>query len=237
VLPINLDDNIVGHTVFFPYSLGLGLFAAQPPAIYSKGDTLLVAILPYTLSQEQIKAVPHTPTTQLRPTLQHGQTAHSIMKNPQYQRAMKILNFPEDLRRFLSDPKYLRPFTVWSDSDSRPSSRKDQQSLETRLLLSILDKTKQRSASSKSDVRVAFIHIGSLHKIHKFPEFAERRTKAFHLQFYTYGTHYSVSPEMWGVREIYPCGALYNVLYQSTSLPTWLVLSRRDHHFHPKCHA
>jgi len=113
------------------------------------------------------------------------------MKNPQYQRAMKILNFPEDLRRFLSDPKYLRPFTVWSDSDSRPSSRKDQQSLETRLLLSILDKTKQRSASSKSDVRVAFIHIGSLHKIHKFPEFAERRTKAFHLQFYTYGTHYS----------------------------------------------
>jgi len=208
MVPVHLDDNIIGYTVFFPYSLGLCLFGAQPPSEYSESGTLVVAILPYTLSQEQIKAVPQAPKTQLHPTLQQGPRTRSIVKYPRQYRANKILGFPEALRKFLSDPPYVRTFTIWPDPDSRTSAMKDRQSLETGLLLNILA-SGQRTASSKSDARVAFIHISSLHQIHKFPEFAERRTKSY-LQFYTYGTHYDVPPDMWAVKEIYPCGALYN---------------------------
>lgn len=237
MVPIHLDDNIIGHTVFFPYSLGLGLFGAQPPPEYSEPGTLVVAILPYALSQEQIKMVPQAPKTQLRPTLQQGPKTRPIAKYPPCHRATKILGFPEVLRKFLSDPKYTRSFTVWPDPDLRTTSMKNRQSLETRLLLNILESGQRRSANSKSDVRVAFIHIGSLHQIHKFPEFAERRTKCY-LQFYTYGTHYDVPPDMWGVKAIYPCGGLYNTFILAIPfLLICLVLSRRNHHFHPSGHA
>lgn len=234
MVPIHLDDNVIGYTIFFPYSLGLGLFGVQPPSEYSEPGTLVVAILPYALSQEQIKVVPRTPETQLRPTLQQGPKNRPIAKYPRYHRATKILGFPEALRKFLSDPAYVRPFAVWPDPESRTTSMKDRQSLETGLLLNILENG-QRNASSKSDVRVAFIHIGSLHQIHKFPEFAERRTKSY-IQFYTYGTHYDVPPDMWAVREIYPCGALYNNFILAENF-TYLFGSRGDHHFHPSRHA
>jgi hypothetical protein len=224
MVPIHLDGNIIGHTVFFPYSLGLGLFGAQPPLEYSEPGNLVVAILPYALSQEQIKTVPQAPKTQLRPTLQQGPKTRPIAKYPPRHRATKILGFPEALRKFLSD-EYTRPFTVWPDPDLRTTSMKNRQSLETRLLLNILESGQRRSANSKSDVRVAFIHIGSLHQIHKFPEFAERRTKSY-LQFYTYGTHYDVPPDMWAVKEIYPCGGLCNIfiLVIPSCLSVWFFL-------------
>ena len=235
MVPVHLDDNIIGYTVFFPYSLGLCLFGAQPPSEYSEPGTLVVAILPYALSQEQIKAVPQAPKTQLHATLQQGPRTRSIVKHPRHYRANKILGFPEALRKFLSDPIHLRTFTIWPDPDSKTSAMKDRQILETSLLLNILAGG-QRTANSKSDARVAFIHISSLHQIHKFPEFAERRTKTF-LQFYTYGTHYDVPPDMWAVKEIYPCGALYNIFTRGNLLPICLVLSRWGRHFHAIRHA
>ncbi|KIM48001.1 hypothetical protein M413DRAFT_217736 [Hebeloma cylindrosporum] len=207
MMPIHFDDNIIGYTVFFPYSLGLRLLGTPPPSGYSEPGTLVVAILPYALSQEQIKLVPRIPKIQLHSTSQQGPRTRTLVKYPRlHHRATKILGFPDVLRKFLSDPVHVRTFSIWPDPDSRMSAIKDRQSLETRLLLNILE-FGQRSASSKSDVRVAFIHIGSLQQIHKFPEFAERRTKTF-LQFYTYGTHYDVPPDMWAVKEIYPCGGI-----------------------------
>jgi len=146
VLPINLDDNIVGHTVFFPYSLGWPFWCPTSSYIFQRGHPF-GCYLPYVLSQEQIKAVPHTPTTQLR------LHCNTVKQPTRYEKSaisatMKIPNFPEDLGGSIGTQNICDRYSLVGFG-FKASSRKDQQSLETRLLLSILDKTKQRSAVAR----------------------------------------------------------------------------------------
>jgi hypothetical protein len=85
--------------------------------------------------------------------------------------------------------------------------------METLLLYSIMEQCRAKYQNSASpDVRIVFVHIGALKTIHKFPSFVERCSKAQMVQFYTYGTHESIPPDEWGIREIYPCGMSHLII-------------------------
>ena len=79
--------------------------------------------------------------------------------------------------------------------------------METTALRTILTTLKAKDMGYKSDVRIIFVHVGALKTFFKLPVLAERRVKQPEIRFYTYGTHESVAPERWGIREIFPIGA------------------------------
>lgn len=77
---------------------------------------------------------------------------------------------------------------------------------ETQLLMAVLKEWKAERVGYREDVRVIFVHVGALRSLHKLEALAMRRYKRPDLRFYAYGTHPSVPPDRWGVREIYPVG-------------------------------
>lgn len=77
---------------------------------------------------------------------------------------------------------------------------------EAQLLMAVLKEWKAEKAGYKEEVRVIFVHVGALRSLHKLEALALRRYRRPELRFYAYGTHASVPPDRWGVREIYPVG-------------------------------
>ena len=125
----------------------------------------------------------------------------TIKNNCMHFYAFEILKFPDWLFQHMSMPN--RPYCVWWENGDSTMSEKG---FETTLLFSILNQCGAKDVGYKKDVRAVFVHVGALPTLHKLPAFAERRSKRFEVHFFTYGTHESVSPERWGVREIYPLG-------------------------------
>ncbi|KZT74733.1 hypothetical protein DAEQUDRAFT_4099 [Daedalea quercina L-15889] len=125
-------------------------------------------------------------------------------KNSTVNRALRILNVSKSLFKFLSTTS--RPYCIWyspADGQSGESA-----GMETAALRTVLAAFKAEDMGYKTDVRIAFVHIGALKSLSKLPALAERRNKQSDLRFYTYGTHESVPPERWGVHEIYPLGGI-----------------------------
>lgn len=135
--------------------------------------------------------------------------ARSLRHNPSYHLALHILQFPDWLHRYLSQPD--RKYALWfepSDGYIKQDSSEWKGS-ETRALETILKRCGAQRAHLKDDkLRVIFVHVGSLIALQKFSQLARKRKKWHWVQFFTYGTHETVSPERWGIQEIYPLGTL-----------------------------
>jgi len=58
-----------------------------------------------------------------------------------------------------------------------------------------------------------FIHVGSWGAVRKLGWMSERTNSDAYVRFYTFGSHPSVEPFHWGVKEIYPCGASHSHQY------------------------
>ncbi|KAF9015377.1 hypothetical protein BDQ17DRAFT_1536047 [Cyathus striatus] len=103
-------------------------------------------------------------------------------------------------------PSRDRAYCIWNEGVQGSKTGKDP---ETKLLQAVLRECPgARDVGHKSDIRVVFVHVGALRTLHKLPGLTERRLRVASLQFYTYGTHPTVCPEIWGIREIYPCGGI-----------------------------
>lgn len=172
---------------------------------------LHIALIPWSLTPSQIAKnsfrlfslyLPQDISTHW--VLDQNKLEMTVRSKPQLYRALQILKFPQSLYEYMSGSD--RHYCIWyepSDGTMRkPAS-------ETMLLKVILDEVKAPEVAHSASPRVIFVHVGALRTLHKLPRFTDRRTNYSLIQFYTYGTHEDVSPNIWGIREIYPCGASF----------------------------
>jgi hypothetical protein len=161
---------------------------------------LVVVILPWKVFPEESRRPFGLLPALTKPPIPSAADWKKTMVNSKYQLALRILKFPTWLHDWMS--KSNRPYYIWPASGDPEGSRDP----ETVYLLSILAQCGARNADFKEDIRAIFVHVGALRNIRKLPLLAERRGQTCSIRFYTYGTHETVHPEQWGVREIYPFG-------------------------------
>lgn len=158
-------------------------------------------------------------------------TSHKVLVgNPLYQCGLRILKFPKYLHDFMSQPN--RPYGVYyAQTAVSPNAPPAPPDGETACLLAILNQCGATNVGLKADVKALFIHIGCLPLMGMVPAMWMRRAKRPELRIFTYGTHESVAPSRWGVREIYPIG-------KWPRLVSWTLLikgySRRRGDIHTK---
>jgi hypothetical protein len=119
-------------------------------------------------------------------------------------RAVHILRFPHWLLKRVSDrDRQRRTYCVWDPPDERAPDRLGR---ETRALRAVLRARAAEDVGYKADLRTVFVHVSAMRTLHRLPALSERRTKRPEIMFVLYGTHPTVHPSMWGVREIWPIG-------------------------------
>lgn len=213
-----MDNNVVAHIIFFPHVItALCRRFKVPPEVQVAGS-LVAVLVPWSFSPAQRSRTWRKPPSMYLSTkssvepmiADKARWERSIRTKPVYQHAIRMLQFPLWLHKFLSEEEHNRAFCVWWDTGD---VKKKKAAMETMFLYSIMEQCRAKNPGSTSlDIRVVFVHVGALKTIHKFPSFVERCSKAHHIQFFTYGTHESIPPEEWGVREIYPCGMCYPII-------------------------
>jgi len=123
----------------------------------------------------------------------------SLRKFPSYHCALSILGFPKWLYDEMPKSKYC----IWNkDGDGTPS----EPGFETRALMHVLKERGAEDVGLKADVSFIFVHVGAIHTLCRLPALVDRRMKRLDIQFMTYGTHHTIPPARWGVRQIYPAG-------------------------------
>ena len=226
--PIILDNNIIGQILIFPPGLTNMLHHLQLPSGFAQPDNLVVALLPWVLSKPQLiqesrlsNSEPHSLPT----LLESDRWTRSIRVKPGYQHALRILGFPEDLHYYMHD----RLFSIlWNHRASSKNA-----GIETKLLLNIMEQARAKPAGHTNEARIVFVHVSALTSLHRLPGLVERRSKRPHVHFYTYGSHEDVSPSLWSVKEIYPCGEIFPVLHHSMFDTERFI--RWHHNFQPIC--
>jgi hypothetical protein len=235
--PVSMDGNVIAHVVFFPHIITTMCRRLKVPPEVQVAGSLVAVLLPLSVSPSQRSRDWRKPPsmylsaeTRVEPMItEKARWERSIRTKPNYQHAIRMLQFPQWLHKYMSEEEYNRAFAVWWDTGD---VKKKKPGMETMFLYSIMEQCRAKnSSSSSSDIRVAFVHVGALKSIHKFPFFVDRCSKA-HVLFYTYGTHESIPPEDWGVREIYPCG-MHCIMI---ALPSIETFRRRRRHLYSQCH-
>ena len=207
---IILDNNVVGQIFIFSPGLMNILPHFNLPSGFALPDSLVVALLPYSLSKSQLIKESHLANSEphsLPTLLESDRWTRSIRVKPGYQHGLRILGFPEDLHNYMHD----RLFTIlWNHRTSSKNA-----GMETRLLLNIMEQARAKPAGQSNEARIVFVHVSALTSLHRLPGLVERRSKRPHVHFYTYGSHEDVSPSLWSVKEIYPCGEIFPVPHHS----------------------
>ncbi|KAF8640769.1 hypothetical protein AX17_000419 [Amanita inopinata Kibby_2008] len=236
--PVSLDEHIVGHMLLFPPNNSDLCQRFNVPSQLQQYDSLIVALLPWKLSSKQIALdwrnsfVHHLARhTSIEPTIaDSARWERSIRTKVSYHHALRILKFPNALHDFMVQ-EHRRPFCIWWEGGD---SIKGRMGVETAYLSSIMEQCRAANVGSKAAARVVFVHVGALATVHKLPGFTERRTRQPLVHFYIYGSHECVAPDVWGVREIWPCGGIITFTPQSVLDDFQGVLHRiRQVHAHP----
>ncbi|KAF8898501.1 hypothetical protein BD779DRAFT_1666338 [Infundibulicybe gibba] len=218
MVPIYLDEQVIGHMIFFPPTMQTLCARFNVPT--DPNPSLLVAgLFPWALTPTQLAREwrkPHSALVPAQPEQQpmisdKAQWERSIRDNPTYQRALRVLQFPKDLHDWMAEPGRIRTFCIWN-GDTGPSKT---MTLETIYLCSIMQQCKATKCDTKTDTRVIFVHIGALATLHKLPGYFDRRINNVGTRFITYGTHHSVPPPQWGIREIYVAGGVVTLTPKS----------------------
>ncbi|KAJ7630621.1 hypothetical protein FB45DRAFT_916103 [Roridomyces roridus] len=216
------DGPLVGHLFVFPPSMKILNEMFRVSSSMVTNSLLLVALLPWKTFPEEFRrpfgTLPQSPQTRNRDWKKN-------MLRTKYQVALRVLKFPTDLHAWIS--REHRLYHVWDDKKSTGIR-------ETAYLTAILDQCKATRVDFKTDVRVVFIHIGSLKTFHKIPLSVERRAQTSGIRFYTFGTHETVHPSRWGVREVYPFGGIVTFTPSALVQDPWGVINKiKALHKHP----
>lgn len=177
---------------------------------------MLAALLPWSLTvkeykENQIHAVPSdlVPYTglldpQLLETLRKSGKGRKLLQKPLFAEGLRIHNFDEATWDFLT--RAPRSYCVWHASADGTLA---EPGYDTVTLTAVLDECNAKNVGYKSDVRVIFVHVGALPTLRKLQALAMRRCKQADLRIYSYGTHPTVHPDRWGLKELYPIGSLF----------------------------
>ncbi len=209
MIPTTLDDNVIGWLLLFSPDSELSR-NFDIPANLRQSRSLVVSLVPWELSAKERALDWRKPisdvlprTTSIERTIdESGRWERSIRTKAAYHHALRVLKFPKALHEFMTQGNG-RPYCVWSDGGDNTNNNRG---IETLYLHSIMEQCRAVDVGLESVARVVFIHVGALNTIHKMPQFLDRRANHALVQFYTYGTHESVAPSIWGAREIWPCG-------------------------------
>lgn len=201
-MPTFLDGDLVGHLLLFPPVMDVLGRMLKVPDEMLKSSSLVAALLPWKPFPEESRRPFGLLAPPTKPPIPSEADWKKTMTNTKYQLALRILKFPSDLHSWFS--RTSRTYCIWPPSEERRGNR----DRETGYLMSILKECGAQKVGLKKDMRSIFVHVGSLRSLRKFPLLAERRSQMCGIRFYTFGTHETVHPEHWGVREIYPLGTI-----------------------------
>ncbi|KAK2461748.1 hypothetical protein APHAL10511_006211 [Amanita phalloides] len=239
VIPATLDNDVVGHLLLFSPDSEL-CRKLNVPSDLRQSRSLVVTLVAWELSPKQLALDFRKPVSGILPKVTNiDQTIEdtirwerSIRTKVSYHHALRVLKFPKALHDFMTH-EHKRPFCVWWDSGDNTNA-KSHPGIETMYLLSIMEQCRAGNVGLKSVARVVFVHVGALKTVHKMPQFMDRRANHPLVQFYTYGTHESVGPGIWGVREIWPCGGVVTFMPQAALDDFFGLLHRiRQIYAHP----
>ncbi|KZT21687.1 hypothetical protein NEOLEDRAFT_1181525 [Neolentinus lepideus HHB14362 ss-1] len=223
----------LGVLLVFPSGMSKLTDMFKVPLDLRINNSLTAVLLPWRLTSEKYKKVGwqgegKLPVNDGRPD--SGRAIVTAAKIPALVlQAIHLLNFPQWLYDHMVMRDSKRPYCIWNTYD-RMSTKL---CVETSALQVILKHCGASDVGLKADVRVVFIHVGSLDTIHKLPAFVERRCRRPEIQFVTYGTYENVPIGRWGVREIFPVGGVVTFTPSSladTPLKTLELISRIDEH-------
>lgn len=207
---IYIDDNQVAMLLVFPVSNLVLCKEYNVRQDLRKAGHFIAALLPWKVVG--IKARAHRlfrdPCDGTHDTPHPGKMKSIVMagqgyirKDPSYHRDLSILGFPKWLHDEMSESRYC----IWNkDGDGSPNH----QGFETRALIHVLDERRATNKGLKADVDFVFVHVGAIKTLNQLPALMERRMKRLDIQFVTYGTHHTVPPTRWGIRQIYPAGGI-----------------------------
>ncbi|KAI6134055.1 hypothetical protein EDD17DRAFT_1619414 [Pisolithus thermaeus] len=203
IIVLSLDYSEVAALVMFPVAFSPLVKLLQVPDDQVVEGSLQVALIPFSIPLPLLVKIGHKPIQDVQALSPSLGRFHSLHKKPIIFQAIVCLGFPASLLEFLDSPN--RTYAVWfSLSDCGQSTS----GLETAHLQLILGATKATPCNVKDDVRVVFIHIGSISRIQTLPSVASKLSEYPETQFFTYGTHPSVDSQRWGVHEIFPLGGI-----------------------------
>ena len=202
--PMLINDYVVAILLTFPPSMAELCKRFNAPEDFQSAVLVSTVIpLSITAKQKELEWKDHTdkPTKlahQFDKIVTAERRKNLLRFSPKYCRALRCLDFPKSLDDFLSSS--VRMYCVWPSVGERNS-------LETDLLISILDRNGAKNAGFKGDVRLIFLHVGAMKSLSHLPALAEKRNKQPQIRFYTYGSHENVTPLRWQIREVFPIGA------------------------------
>ncbi|KAJ7456662.1 hypothetical protein FB451DRAFT_1276767 [Mycena latifolia] len=219
LVPVFLDESLAGHLLLFPPVMKILIQIFHVPSELAKSSALVAALLPWKVFPEESRRpfslLPQRPKSPIPSRVDWKKN----MGNSKYQLGLRILKFPSTLHEWMS--KSNRPYCIWPPS----GDQKAPQDIETGYLLEILTRCGAKKVSFKSDIRAIFVHVGALKSIRKLPLLVDRRSQTCSIRFYTYGTHETVHPEHWGIREIYPFGGVVTFTPSALYEDPWGVLN------------
>ena len=208
---ISIDDNQVALLLVFPVTnvVLCKEFNVRQELQIRKAGHFIAVLLPWKVVGVKARAhrLFYDPCDATHGTHRPGKMEPIAMagqerKDPSYHRDLSVLGFPKWLYDNISESKYC----VWNkDGDGSPS----EPGFETRALIHILDERRATNVGFKADVSFVFVHVGAIKTLYLLPALMERRMKRLDIQFVTYGTHHTIPPARWGMRQIYPAGKLH----------------------------
>ena len=228
---VYIDDNQVALLLVFPASNVVLCKEYNVRQDLRKAGHFIAALLPWKvvgikarthrLFRDPCDGIHDTPRSgKMESTVMAGQE-HILRKNPSYHRGLSVLGFPIWLYHEMSKSRYC----IWNkDGDGSPSKP----GFETRALAHILDERRATNKGLKADVDFVFVHVGAIKTLNQLPALMERRMKRLDIQFVTYGTHHTIPPARWGIRQIYPAGKHRSDLIFACASPC--------HHLRGNCH-
>lgn len=203
IIILSLDYSEVAALVMFPAAFLPLIKLLQVPDDQIVEGSLQVVLIPFSIPLPTLVKIGHKPIQDVQTLSPSLGKYHFLHKKPTIFQAIVCLGFPTSLLEFLDSPN--RTYAIWfSLSDCGQSTS----GLETAHLQLILGATKATPSNVKDDVRVVFIHVGSISKIQALPSVVIKLSEFPETQFFTYGTHHSVDSQRWGVHEIFPLGGI-----------------------------
>ncbi|KAJ7770779.1 hypothetical protein DFH07DRAFT_914458 [Mycena maculata] len=221
LVPTFIDGALAGHLFLFPPSTNILLRILRVPTDLSSSSPLIAAFLPWQTFPNEYRRPFGILAAPAPPPIPSPLDWKKNMLKKKYQLALRVLKFPPQLHEWMS--KANRPYCVWPPPT--PEKRKGPRDRETGYLLTILKQCGATRVSFKTDFRVIFVHVGALKTIHKMPLLVERRSQTCSVRFYTYGTHETVDPRQWGVREMYPFGGVVTFTPSALYEDPWGVIN------------
>ncbi|KAJ7783426.1 hypothetical protein DFH07DRAFT_787675 [Mycena maculata] len=221
LVPTFIDGALAGHLFLFPPSTNILLRMLRVPTDLSSSSPLIAAFLPWQTFPNEYRRPFGILASPAPPPIPSPLDWKKNMLKKKYQLALRVLKFPPQLHEWMS--KANRPYCVWPPPT--PEERKGPRDRETGFLLTILKQCGATRVSFKTDFRVIFVHVGALKTIHKMPLLVERRSQTCSVRFYTYGTHETVDPRQWGVREMYPFGGVVTFTPSALYEDPWGVIN------------